>query len=484
MRTSFTDLALRGGLLGAALLSLLVPGAGGAVAREGGDSAAMKAALAAGYKATFICSGLFNGGRDVTSVQENDLTGIYPGYREIVAGLPGALIDREAKAVSVAWSKTLPPRVAQWRPGLGCMQLPIGADPAGFSAQGGRAHRPDEAARTNPPALSPDAAAPRIGDRAALTGAVDKAFDAASYGAKTKTSGVVVARSGTIVAERYAHGLSADKTQRTWSVAKSFSASIIGAAVQAGLLSVDEPAGLAAWQSPGDPRAAITIANLLHMASGLDSGTSGSRTDRLYFGGARVVDMAVTKPLEVEPGRRFKYANNDTLLAMRALRERLGTDATGTARYHAFPRQALLWPIGAYDTVLETDWNGDFLSSSQTWTSARDMARLGQLHLQDGLWGDTRILPAGWAAFVATPAPAQPGSERTWGYGAQWWLPKGADYLPTDAYLAAGHRGQYIVVVPSAQAVIVRRGFDESGGTPFAITRFAADVLAALGPGE
>ena len=83
-------------------------------------------ALAAGYKAAFLCSGLFNAGHSPEQVAKDDLEGVYPDYQALVRALPAA-IDREARTVSVEFDPQLPPRVAAWRPVLGCAQLPIGA---------------------------------------------------------------------------------------------------------------------------------------------------------------------------------------------------------------------------------------------------------------------------------------------------------------------------------------------------------------------
>ena len=212
----------------------------------------------------------------------------------------------------------------------------------------------------------------------------------------------------------------------------------------------------------------------MQMASGLDSGEEGSRTDRIYFGGGRVIDQAASKVMEAKPGTRFKYSNNDTLIAMRSFRESLGADDS----YHRFPYEKLLHKIGAVHTTLEVDWNGDFVSSSQVWSTARDLARVGQLYLQDGVWGNERLLPEGWAQFVATPGPAQPTSGP--GYGAQFWLMNHAEGIPAGTYYMAGNRGQYVVIVPSMNAVIVRRGFDVIGGARFDIASFTRDALMAL----
>jgi CubicO group peptidase (beta-lactamase class C family) len=429
--------------------------------------------LAAGYKAAFTCSGLFNGARSLESIAAGELARIYPDYRPVLAALPDASIDREAKTVAVSFAADMPPRIAHWRPHLGCTQLPPGAAVETTALL----PRLDGLAKLPPPSSAPwPAGEGDARDRtpALLAEVLAGAFDGATYGEGTATTAVLVVQGGRIVAERYAEGFDARTPQRTWSVAKSMTATIIGAAVQQGLVDVDAPAPVPEWSSPGDPRGRITLENLLHMTSGLDSGIAGHRTDRIYFGGGLVADNASSKSLEATPGSRWKYANIDTLNALRALRAAMGDDEA----FLRFPFEYVLHPLGMRRTFLETDWNGDFIGSSQVWTTARDLARIGLLHLRDGVWEGKRILPEGWVTYVRTPGPAQPGGASP--YGAQWWLSANDALLPNDAFTALGSRGQAMVIVPSADIIVVRRGLDDVGGTAFAASRFAADILAAL----
>jgi len=118
------------------------------------------------------------------------------------------------------------------------------------------------------------------------------------------------------------------------------------------------------------------------------------------------------------------------------------------------------------------------LSLNAATSTARDLARIGLLYLNDGMWNDERLLPEDWVEFVTTPAPAQPEGD-SFRYGAQFWLFNHAG-VPDDAFAAMGHRGQYLVIIPSRELIIVRRGYDSSGGTRFAIDRFTADIVAAL----
>ncbi|PQA89283.1 serine hydrolase [Marinicaulis flavus] len=425
--------------------------------------------LVAGYKAAFTCSAHFNAGRSVEQIAGDELHRIYPGYREAMAALPDAVIDEDAKTVSVSYEGGA--RIAAWRPYLGCAQLPtmasmdVADDLPVIAAKWDRAE--------------PEPLAENLSDDPALFETVDAAFDRATYGEGTETTAILVVKDGAIVAEQYREGFDAQTPQRTWSVAKSIAATVIGAAVEEGIITTDEPAGLEAWSSPGDPRGAITLENLLHMSSGLTSSAAGNRTDDIYFGGGRVVDHAITNRLVAEPGTRWRYANNDTMTAMRALHERMKNDK----KFLEYPFKKVLNPLGMNHTFLETDWNGDFVMSSQVWTTARDLARIGLLYLGDGVWEGERILPEGWADYVASPAPAQPPATRDDGsqipgYGAQFWLFGERHGLPEGSYAAMGNRGQYLMITPAENILIVRRGFDDGGG--FDIAKFSADVLAAL----
>jgi len=458
----------------AAALTLVLP-ALAVSAQEGGTTEQLESALAAGWKATFLCSGLFVAGQTLPEIERNELSGIYPDYQRQYDALPGAEIDETRKLVSVTYSPDMPPRIAAYRPGFGCTQLPVGAGEEALAFLPRFASWPAPSAQDRGSAIGSNVKLElKIEEAERLDVPVSAAFDEMTYGSGTRTASVVVVRGGQVVAERYDRGIDHETPVRTWSVAKSITATLIGAARRQGLIDIDYPAVIADWNKGADPRRDITVRNLLHMASGLDSGDSGSRTDRLYFGGARVVDSATKNPLEALPGKRFKYANNDTLIAMRALREALKDDN----KYHRFPYEALLNKIGAVHTTLEIDWNGDFISSSQVWATARDLARIGQLYLQDGMWGNERLLAEDWVDFVRTPAPAQPASGA--GYGAQFWLMKGVPGVPEGTFYAAGNRGQFIVILPSHDAVVVRQGFDVIGGAQFDINRFTADIVTAL----
>lgn len=444
------------------------------------ETEATVGAYAAGYKAAFTCSAVFNAGKNQAAIDEHEFTGIYGLVQEKVSALT-AEIDQTTKSVRVHYSDIMPPRIAQWRPHLGCVQLPVGVEaysaddlPQVKGLQTVEPHSDDGAPWKDRNGVN----APT--GNGALDAVISRAFIRGEYGANARTTAVLIATPERIIAENYIEGFTPTTSQRTWSVAKSIAASVIGAAVQDGIVDVKSPAMMPEWSRSLDPRGKITLENLLQMASGLDSNRAGNRTDRLYIGGGLVTDTSSRNALEAVPGTRWKYANNDTLLAIRHLRAAFNDDA----RSLAYPFEALLHKIGMTHTYLETDWDGNFILSSQVWTTSRDLARLGLLHLNDGLWDGDRILPAGWANYVATPAPAQPpqrsDGQPTEGYGAQWWLYPEFPGLPADTYAARGNRGQVLMIIPSKGLIMVRRGYDIAGGPGFQMHDFAADVLRAM----
>jgi CubicO group peptidase (beta-lactamase class C family) len=456
------------------LLFLIAFAAAAPATAQTQDQARYLRALAAGYKASFLCSDIFNAGMTEAQVERDDLKRTYPELEPLMPAMQ-ARVDRTARMVSVTFDEKMPPRAAAWRPYLGCAQLPIGAAPGTASALPQLSVQPRTGNMDSLPWPTGDrnALGRARGDARQLSATVAAAFDRRSYAQGNETTALLVVQHGRIVAERYRDDFNMHMSQRTWSVAKSMAGTVIGAAVQQGKISLAAPAPIPEWQRAGDPRTQITTDHLLRMASGLHSDTAGNRTDAIYFGGTSVTEQATGWPLEAPPGTRFRYANNDILLASRGLRHVLGDGQAALA----FPFTSLFWKIGMTRTIPETDWEGNFILSSQVWTTARDLARMGLLYLNDGVWQGERILPPGWGRYVSTHGPAQPTSGG--GYGASFWtFPKEAG-LPADAYVARGNRGQFLAIIPSRNILIVRRGFDGAGAT-FDMDAFTRDVLSAL----
>jgi CubicO group peptidase (beta-lactamase class C family) len=136
-------------------------------------------------------------------------------------------------------------------------------------------------------------------------------------------------------------------------------------------------------------------------------------------------------------------------------------------------------------TIAELDPYGNFILSSQVYTTPRDLARFALVYLHDGVWSGERILPEGWVEFSTTPAPASltlPESHRAHAaYGAQLWLLSRDPALPDDTFTTSGARGQYATVVPSRDLVVVRMGLDPlMQESAWDQSRMVADVLSCL----
>lgn len=468
-----------------AAAALLLAVAASAQNQQEALDARYERALAAGYKALLLCSAIANAERNGAirtpeSVAAWELAGIQSPQAAVIADLPHTILRNasgQITEVQVRWAEGMPARVAVHDgPDNGCAIRPLGAPERSL---------PSEPAQTVPATAAQEPSDDSGKSRGRIRRPVDdrgrkvivlaaRAFDhtrTETYGKGARTTALVVRSfhpdgSRDFNATFYADGFSEATPQRTWSVAKSIAATLMGAAVQRGEADVNASAGLGL--SAADPRRAITVDHLLRMASGRYSDTPGNRTDPLYFGGATVAEVALDWPLVAAPGSNFRYANNDTLAAVAAIK--------GT--FEAHPPARFFAELGMKGTVAETDWQGDYILSSQVWATAEDLAKLGQLYLEDGVWNNKRILPEGWVKYVTTPSGPQPPTG-TFGYGAGFWLLNREEGVPPDTFAAIGNRGQYVVIVPSRKVVIVRRGEDPAG-TGFDIAAFTRDVLAAL----
>jgi CubicO group peptidase (beta-lactamase class C family) len=435
--------------------------------------------IGAGLKAGHMCSAVFVAGRSPEAVLRDELAGLHPRLRLV----PEALVDRRSRSVAVPLALGLMTRRASYREDLGCTVLPPGWSSEELAALPGAEipHPPGDPALIPWPDgdLLPDEPLPPEVDQLRLRAAVEAAFSAERE-RPYRTIGVVVVYRGRIVAERYAPGFDAHTQYRSWSSAKSITGALVGILVGEGRLELDAPAPIPEWQRPGDPRGQIRISHLLHMSSGLES--SGAWTPEAYWSGIDTGAAVAESRLEVTPGTRWKYSNYDTLLLVRAMREVIDHHET----YLAFPHRALLDRIGMRDTVPELDPFGNFILSSQVYTTPRDLARFGLLHLRDGMWNGERILPEGWVDYALRPAPASlslpEDHEAHAGYGAQLWLYGRDPRLPADTYSTSGARGQHATVVPSRQLVVARMGLDPILESGWDQRGFVADVLEAIGP--
>ncbi|MDH7942566.1 serine hydrolase [Pseudohongiella sp. SYSU M77423] len=470
--------------LSAVLMSLLLlPHAVAQQSEQYDYWAPQRAMIQRGQQAIFMCNGLFTSERTLEQVFADELAFL----REPIGTAAGGdyQVDWERRAVEVGAADGVPVMRAVFRDGIGCIILAPDQTLADIDTlpQLTLPAPPGDAAQIPWPdgdLIESDELPDNI-NATALQAASDWAFDRPT--AEQNTISLLVVYKGQIIVERYAPGFDMSTRTRTWSTAKSIASTLIGMTVDEGLLALDEPLDLewlpAVGSTDTDPRQNITLRHVLNMSSGLESvDNSGMEyatgSGLSYWAGASSVNGALQRALIRAPGTHWDYENYDTLLGVYAMKRALGDDQV----YAEFPRRALLDRIGMRNTLISTDRFGDFVLSSQVYTNARDLARFGLLYLNGGMWNDQRLISEEWIAFSRTPAPATLG--RGSQYGGQWWLvPEGRNDVPADAYTTNGNRGQYTVVVPSHDLVIVRRGLDygRQGFNPWDLTR---EVIKAI----
>src|SRR3954467_9268765 len=408
----------------------------------------------AGY-AKVLCSAVFVSGREPAEAFENSGFFLFPEHERRGVTYD---VDREKKLVRMTHGTTT--RTAKFYSDQGCIIHPQDHEGIFFTPKPVKTRLPDASSQPWPMGDAPSGEPfPAGADRARVAKAVDLAFSDPS----ALTAAFVVVYKGQIVGERYMEGVTKDTQLESWSMGKSLTATLFALLVKDGVYRVDDPAPVPDWRKPGDPRAAIRNADLLHMSSGLkfiagqdpDYTADKGYPDHalIYTGAIDVFKHSMTRPQQFAPNTEGRYRNSDPLLVGYLVKQAVtkrGDD------YLTFPQRALFDRIGIRRQVLETDPYGNFLISGYDYGTARNWARLGMLYLNDGVWNGERLLPEGFVKFASTPAPAWADSS----YGGMVWVNAGGAWpnLPRDAFAFRGAGGQETVVVPSRQMVIVRTG--------------------------
>ncbi len=312
----------------------------------------------------------------------------------------------------------------------------------------------------------PTAELPEGLDRASFDATLESAFAARGRGGQADTRAVLVIHRGSLVFERYADGFGAQTRFHSWSMAKSVTNAVVGILVGMGRLDIDGPANISAWHAANDPRAAITLRQMLQMTPGTDNADAfdaqpDSLISRMMFGDkvGYMAKYAADVELAHPPGTHWAYSTGTSnIIADIAGREIGG----GRSEMLTFMRENLFDPIGMKSAVPEFDKEGRFIGGAQFYASAQDYGRFGLLYLRDGVWRQQRILPEGWVDFSRSLAPA----ENNGNYAAHFWLslpPAGSQFpslvdAPPSTFSANGNEGQFIAMVPSHDLIVVRLG--------------------------
>ncbi len=258
---------------------------------------------------------------------------------------------------------------------------------------------------------------------------------------------LILMRRGTIVYEEYYNGSHRADSNNIASVSKSMLSALVGIAMDQGhFLTAEDhiadhlPGYFAASDDPR--KRTLTIRHMLTMTHGLawEENEAGRLLNRSGDWAAAVLRL----PISNEPGALFHYSTGASQVMSAVL-----TAATGMSTCE-FAHRFLFAPLGIEAEFWGVDPAGSFAGGHSVSMTARELARFGQLYLDEGRWQGEQIVPGWWVA--ASTSPRVDIGDNYAGYGYYWWLNLIGTY---DMFSALGAGGQILHVIPALEIVMV-----------------------------
>ena len=259
---------------------------------------------------------------------------------------------------------------------------------------------------------------------------------------------VVVVRNGYLVLDAYWYPFNENTLHELRSCSKSVISALIGIAIDEGYIEgVDQPVlGLfpeRTIENPDALREAMTVEDLLTMRSGFEVTMAEVPSEPDWVG------LALNQPMAQEPGTRFYYSPSVTYLLSAIIQ-----NATGMSTFD-FAQQHLFEPLGISDAYWQSDPMGIALGFSGLSLTPHDMARIGYLYLNDGVWEGEQVISSEWVE-ESTRVHVSAADQAEWwpdigasGYGYQWWV------RDSGMYSAEGYGAQRIYVIPDLEMIVV-----------------------------
>jgi CubicO group peptidase (beta-lactamase class C family) len=263
---------------------------------------------------------------------------------------------------------------------------------------------------------------------------------------------ILVIRHGAIVSEHYFSSYDEKDRGEIYSVTKSFTSTLIGIALDKGLLGDIDQSVLGyladrAFESVDERKQKMTIENLLTMTPGL-SWDEGDTTYTQMFRSADWTKYVLDKPMEFEPGKQFEYNSGASHVLSAIVQQATGMNTADFAQANLFE------PLGITNVTWNTDSQGLSIGGWGLELAPREMAKLGYLFLHEGQWDGQQIVSADW---VKAATQKHVSSDGELGYGYLWWT-----RADGSAYMALGRYGQTIYVKPDLDLVVVTTAHEDN----------------------
>jgi CubicO group peptidase (beta-lactamase class C family) len=432
-------------------------------------------AIGSGYAAKQICSGVFVARLPERFIVDTDVLPRLATVGPLAQLLDYELDTNKRQVAAHMLGRTV---TAQHHPRYGCTLNGAGEAPL-FSFSDAPTEIRNELGATTV-ASAPPALTSQGWENAALESALDAAF-AEPIESGRNTLAVIIMHRSEIVAERYGGPVTAETPMQGWSMNKSLMATFIGRQIDQGHLQLSDSV-VTALQTAGAGGATVekvnpdlTLRHLLSMTTGFDF-------SERYFPGGDVTDMLYRQPgmwlsapdtsHAFTPGEQWAYSSGDINTASLMWQQSLQGEP-----YPDWIHTHFSHPLAMNEVVLEPDASGVQVGSSYAYLTPRDWARMGQLWL-DAWHGRSKVISAAWQRLAVTPGTAKGGEI----YGLGFWLNtdhRAFPSAPENTFHAGGNSGQFVVVIPERELVVVRLGLtlNESRADMDALL---ADVLAAL----
>jgi CubicO group peptidase (beta-lactamase class C family) len=267
----------------------------------------------------------------------------------------------------------------------------------------------------------------------------------------------VIIKNDSVLFEKYWEGYSDKSLSNSFSMAKSIIGILTGIAVDEGKIkSLDQPVADFIPEFKEGKKSRITIRHLLMMASGLDWDEAYANplsvTTEAYYG-TDLYKVAVNQNVIGEPGKAFIYQSGNTELLGIILEKATGKNLS------EYASEKLWKPLHAMNNA---EWSLDAKDGREKsyccfYSNARDFARIGALYMHNGMMFGKQIVPADYVQASVTPAPLTDEGHENKSYGYQWWI---TEFNNHKVFYMRGILGQYVIVVPDQQMIIVRLGHE------------------------